>query len=99
VDPSRIALIGASLGVPSTVSALELTQAPAACALVYGGADIEAWMSHELPRHIWPKALAPVLASVFFDFVRPLEPSLHSEAAVKARFLILNARRRSDGTN
>jgi hypothetical protein len=92
VDASRIALIGASLGVPSTVAALELTNAPAACALVYGGADIEAWMSHELPRHIWPKALAPLLASIFFDFVRPLEPSLHREAAVRARFLILNAR-------
>jgi predicted alpha/beta hydrolase family esterase len=92
VDPSRIALIGASLGVPSTVAALELTQAPTACALVYGGADVQAWMRHELPRHIWPGALAPPLASVLFDFVRPLEPSLHREAAARARFLILNAR-------
>ena len=92
VDPSRIALIGASLGVPSTVAALELTQAPAACALVYGGADIQTWMGHELPKHIWPPALAPLLASVLFDFVRPLEPSLHSKAAARARFLILNAR-------
>ena len=92
VDASRIALIGASLGVPSTVAAFELTQAPAACALVYGGADIEAWMSHELPRHIWPGAVAPLLASVFFDFVQPLEPSLHRDAAARARFLMLNAR-------
>jgi hypothetical protein len=92
VDATRIALIGASLGVPSTVAALELTSAPVACALVYGGADIETWMSHALTRHGRSDRVARMVACLAFAFVRPLEPALHSAAAAKLRMLILNAR-------
>jgi hypothetical protein len=91
VDPARIALVGASLGVPSTVAALELTYAPAACVLLYGGADIEAWMSHALTRSGSPDRLAPVIAKYAVHFVRPLEPVLH-RAEAKLRMLIVNAR-------
>jgi dienelactone hydrolase len=91
VDTTRIALVGASLGVPSTVAALELTYAPAACALLYGGADIETWMSHALTRYGSPGPLAPVIAKYAVAFVRPLEPALHRTEA-KLRMLIVNAR-------
>jgi predicted alpha/beta hydrolase family esterase len=91
VDTTRIALVGASLGVPSTVAALELTYAPAACALLYGGADIETWMSHALTRYGSPDPLAPVIAKYAVAFVRPLEPALHRTEA-KLRMLIVNAR-------
>jgi dienelactone hydrolase len=91
VDTTRIALVGASLGVPSTVAALELTSAPAACALLYGGADIGTWTSHALTRYGIPDPLAPVIAKYAVAFVRPLEPALH-KAAASLRMLIVNAR-------
>jgi dienelactone hydrolase len=91
VDMTRIALVGASLGVPSTVAALALTDAPAACALLYGGADIETWMSHALTRYGSPDPLAPVIAKGAVAFVRPLEPALHRTEA-KVRMLIVSGR-------
>src|SRR5262245_14978649 len=91
VDATRIALVGASLGVPSTVAALELTYAPAACALLYGGADIETWMSHALTRYGSPERVARLVAKYAVAFVRPLEPVLH-RAEAKLRMLIVNAR-------
>ena len=91
VDTTRIALVGASLGVPSTVAALELTSAPAACALLYGGADIERWMSHALTRYGSPEGLAQLAAKYAVVFVRPLEPVPH-RAETKLRMLIVNAR-------
>jgi hypothetical protein len=91
VDTTRIALVGASLGVPSTVAALELTSAPAACALLYGGADIKTWLSHALTRNGSPDSLAPVIAKYAVAFVRPLEPALH-KAGATLRMLIVNAR-------
>jgi hypothetical protein len=90
VDPTRIALVGASLGVPSTVAALALTSAPSACALLYGAADIETWMTHALARYGSPDVLARVIAKYAVAFVRPLEPALH-RADSKLRMLIVNA--------
>jgi pimeloyl-ACP methyl ester carboxylesterase len=91
VDTTRIALVGASLGVPSTVAALALTDAPAACALLYGGADIETWMRHALTRYGSPDPLAPVIAKGAAAFVRPLEPARHGTEA-KLPMLFVNAR-------
>jgi len=76
--------------VPSTVAALELTSAPAACALLYGGADIETWMSHALTRYGSPEGLAQLAAKYAFAFVRQLEPVRH-RAEAKLRVLIVNA--------
>jgi predicted alpha/beta hydrolase family esterase len=92
VDATRIAIVGASLGVPITIASLELTSVPAACALIYGGADIKAWMSHALAHHGTPARLAALVARLAFTFVRPLEPALHKAAAAKLRLLIMNAR-------
>jgi predicted alpha/beta hydrolase family esterase len=92
VDPARIALVGASLGVPSTVAALDLTRLPAAGALLYGGADIETWMRDALTRHGSPRRLAGVAASAAFAFVRGLEPVAHAGRASPVRMLIVNAR-------
>jgi predicted alpha/beta hydrolase family esterase len=92
VDPARIALVGASLGVPSTVAALDLTSSPTACALLYGGADIETWMHHALARRGSSRRLAAVVASVAARFVRALEPAAHADAAAPLRMLIVNAR-------
>jgi predicted alpha/beta hydrolase family esterase len=91
VDSGRIALVGASLGVPSTVATLALTPAPTAGVLLYGGADIRAWMHHEVNRRrLAPRGTASAVASFVFQFVRPLEPSLHQGAAPR-RMLIVNS--------
>jgi predicted alpha/beta hydrolase family esterase len=92
VDPARIALVGASLGVPSTVAAFELTHLPAACALLYGGAEIESWMRDALTRRGSSRRLAGVVASAAATFVRALEPAAHVDAAAIVRMLIVNAR-------
>jgi dienelactone hydrolase len=91
-DPGRIALVGASLGVPTTLAAFELTSVPSAAALVHGAADIRAWMTHEVLRRRVHASVVPAFTSMAFELTRGLEPTLHRDAASRARMLILNAR-------
>jgi dienelactone hydrolase len=91
VDPSRIALVGVSLGVPPAVSVLRLTPRPAALVLLHGAADLRALLRHGLVRQGVPGALAMPLAALAARLVRPLEPSLHASAAGSRPVLLINA--------
>ena len=91
VDPGRVALLGASLGVPAAVAALRLTREPEALVLVDGAADLERVLDAGLRREGWPRPLAGPLASLAYRSVLPLEPALNARAAAGRRVLIINA--------
>lgn len=85
VDPSRVAVLGASLGVPPAVAALRLPPAPHALVLIDGAADLEVLLRAALIRERVPGALAAPLAALGFRLIRPLEPSLHAGATPTCR--------------
>lgn len=93
VDSSRIALLGASLGVPPAAAAMLLTRRPAALVLLHGSADLQALLRAELERALRPRWLATPLAALAYRLIRPLEPSLHGRAAAGVPTLIVNAER------
>ncbi len=92
--PTRVALLGASLGSPIAVAALRLGPADA-LVLVDGMADLESLLESELRRtlpHGWLDAvLAPPLAVLGARWVHALEPSRHAEAAERVPTLLLDA--------
>ena len=90
VDEERIALLGASLGVPPALAALRLTRAPRALVLVDGAADLRALLETGLEREQIPAVLAAPLAALGSRLVRPLEPSLHVGAAARLPVLLIN---------
>lgn len=91
VEPSRVLVLGASLGVPPAIAALRLTHVPRALVLLDGGADIAAMLDAALRGAGWPEVPAHAVAALAFRLVRPLEPSLHAGAAAGLRVLILNS--------
>src|SRR5262245_38120168 len=62
VDPSRIALVGASLGAYPALAALRITGAPDAVVLVDAGADLELLMREGLEREGWVSGAAGLTA-------------------------------------
>lgn len=90
VDPARIVVVGASLGVPPAVAALRLTAKPRACALVHGAADLRAMLRYAVGKHV-PQPLAALAAALAARWIRPLEPRLHADALRGVPFLIVNA--------
>jgi pimeloyl-ACP methyl ester carboxylesterase len=92
VDPSRIVLVGASLGVPPVLAALRLTSVPAAVVLLDGGADLEGMIRVGLEREGWVSAAAAVSAAGAMQWLWPLEPTLNAPAAVRLPVLLLNSR-------
>ena len=91
VDRARVALLGASLGVPPAVAALQLTREPDALVLVDGAADLERLLDAGLCREGCPRPLAGPLASLANRMVLPLEPALNARAAGGRRVLLINA--------
>ncbi len=91
VAPSRIALLGASLGVPPALAALALTDSPKALVLIHGAADLEGLVRHALEGRVRPGALRAFLAAYVARLVHPLEPALHLERAVRVPTLIISA--------
>ena len=93
---SRVALIGASLGVPPTVAALPLARVDA-LVLVDGAADLERLLRSEAVRELgegWVAAgLAGISAPVAAWMLSPLEPSRHAAAAREAPTLLVDAER------
>ena len=93
-SPTRIALLGASLGSPIAVAALRLSQADA-LVLVDGMADLEALFDSELRRmlpHPWLAAvLAPPAAALAARLVDALEPLRHAVAAERMPVLLVDA--------
>ena len=90
VDPSRIVLVGASLGAPPALAALQLTRVPDALVLVDGGADLELLIRAALVREGWAKPAASVSAAGAFQWIWPLEPTLNARAAQGVPVLVLN---------
>jgi peptide-methionine (S)-S-oxide reductase len=90
VDSQRIALVGASLGVPTTVAALRLTAVPHACVLLHGGADLRAMLRHALGEHT-PRGIDAIAAAIGARVIRPLEPRLHAPHLQQVPMLVVNA--------
>ncbi len=91
VDPSRIVLVGASLGVPPALAALRLTGAPDAVVLLDGGADLEMLIRAGLEREGWYRGAASLSALAAFHWIWPLEPTLNSQAAARIPVLLVNS--------
>ncbi len=91
VTRSRIALLGASIGVAPALAALELTDVPGAVVLVDGAADIECLMRHVLAGHVRPALARALLAAYGARLVFPLEPALHLDKAARIPTLVLSA--------
>jgi len=91
VDPSRIVLVGASLGVPPALAALRLTTVPAAVVLVDGGADLEMAIRAGLEREHWVSAAAALSAAGAMQWLWPLEPLLNAPAAARLPVLLMNS--------
>lgn len=92
-DRARVALVGASLGVPPAVAALRLTTTPRALVLIDGGAGLSAMFRHLLERARWPAVLAAPVGALAARLVRPLEPALHAGATRGVRVLVINGDR------
>jgi len=91
VDPSRIVVVGASLGVPPALAALRLTSVPAAVVLVDGGADLEMMIRAGLEREHWVSAAAALSAAGAMQWLWPLEPTLNAPVAARLPVLLMNS--------
>jgi fermentation-respiration switch protein FrsA (DUF1100 family) len=75
MDTSRLAAVGASLGVPPVSAWASEDRRVAAVALVMGGADLQEVFEANLGAQVeWPALRRPV-ASLFAHLLQPLEPA------------------------
>src|SRR5262245_44552991 len=91
---SRVALVGASLGVPPAVAAVSLVR-PDGLALVGGGADLARLMRSEVERSMGGGPLAAGTAALAGPLgawmLAPLEPSRAAQAARDLPTLLVDA--------
>lgn len=91
---SRVALVGASLGVSPTVAALPLAH-PDALVIVDGAADLELLLRSEIARELdrapWAGAVATPAAALGARLLSPLEPARYRSAAGATPVLIVDA--------
>ncbi len=92
VDTARVALLGASLGVPPSIAALRLTHGARALVLVDGFAGLEPALRFGLARETRPRWIATPLAAIGARLLDPLEPAHHA-AALDLPALVVNAER------
>ncbi len=74
VDTTRIAAVGASLGVPSVSAWAAWDRRASAVALVMGGADLGAILEANLGGEVRWRALRRPVAAILAWLLRPLEP-------------------------
>lgn len=91
-DRRRIAVLGASLGVPPALGATRLTRNARAVILVDGAADLRGLLDHQLRRASVPRVACAPLAALGAWLARPLEPELHGPALADRPVLLFNAR-------
>jgi pimeloyl-ACP methyl ester carboxylesterase len=91
VDASRIALLGVSLGVPPTLAALRLSDAPTALALLDGAAHIDVVLRSDLEGYVKQKWLASLLAALAYRLIIAIEPARNAEAAEGIPTLLISA--------
>jgi len=93
-SPTRVAVLGASLGSPAAIAALRLTPVEAVI-VVDGMADLHAVLESELQRalpHRWLDVLAaPPLAAVGARLLHAVEPARHAAAAERVPALLIDA--------
>jgi pimeloyl-ACP methyl ester carboxylesterase len=91
VDTSRIALLGVSLGVPPSVSALRFAPEADAVVLLHGGAAINELMARSLEREHVPPSIARVAGNIGASFIAPIEPLRHADALRDVPALLINS--------
>ena len=91
MDPTRIVVVGASLGAFPALAALRLTNAPDAVVLVDGGADLELLIRTALQREGWLAPAAAISAAGAYQWIWPLEPTLNAPAAARLPVLLMNS--------
>ncbi len=92
---SRVALLGASLGVPPTAAAASIAR-PDAMVLVDGAADLERLLRSEVARTLGGAggaALAPPAAALGGRLLASLEPARHASGARELPVLLIDAER------
>jgi len=92
VARDRVAVLGASLGAPIAMAALQLTDAPTALVVLDGFADLERVLDQALRREGRSAALATPIAGFAARLLHPVEPRHHTSRAAALPALVLNAR-------
>ncbi|MBW3660422.1 MAG: alpha/beta hydrolase [Gemmatimonadetes bacterium] len=90
VDPSRVTIVGVSLGVPFTVAAVATDRRVSGIALLHGGGDISTIFAHAYGDRM-PARLVPVVATLVEWAMAPLEPTRYVEAIAPRPLLMVNA--------
>lgn len=91
IDPARVALVGASLGVPPAVAALRLSSRPRALVLLHGGADLHRLLRHALGPELRSPVVAAPAAALGGRLLHALEPERHAGLAAHLPVLVINA--------
>jgi hypothetical protein len=91
VDTTRLAAVGASLGVPPVSAWAARDHRVAAVALVMGGADLEAILEANLGGQVRWRALRRSVAAVLAWLLRPLEPGRTVGRVAPRPLLIIGA--------
>ncbi len=90
-DTVRVAILGASLGVPPALAAVRLTRHLDALVLVDGAADLDDLLRAALERVPVSPVLAVPMAALAARLIRPLEPALNAPAAARLPVLLMNS--------
>lgn len=90
VDPDRVTIVGASLGVPFAAAAAATDRRLAGAALLHGGGDTGTLFSHAFGESM-PPGLAPVLGTLVAWATAPLEPTKYVGHIAPRPVLMINA--------
>jgi hypothetical protein len=91
--PARVALLGASLGVPPAMAALRISDPPDALLLLDGSADLESVLRRDLEGMNESRVPAAPAAALAARLIHPLEPARHFDAAARVPTFVMNAER------
>ncbi|MDH3620439.1 MAG: prolyl oligopeptidase family serine peptidase [Gammaproteobacteria bacterium] len=94
VDPDRVILIGASLGVPFAATAADRDQRVAGLILVHGAADNRLWLQAQVERRVDTEILHYPLATIlhWLAYGPVLDTSEHVATLAPRPVLIIGAR-------
>lgn len=90
VDPDRVTIVGASLGVPFVVAAAAADRRLAGAALLHGGGDVGTLFSHAYREDVTP-GLAPLFGTLVAWATAPLEPTKYVGEIAPRPVLMVNA--------
>ncbi|MDX1660465.1 MAG: hypothetical protein R3326_01630 [Gemmatimonadota bacterium] len=90
VDPERVTIVGASLGVPFAVAAAATDRRLAGAALLHGGGDLGTLFGHAYRDEFAP-GLVPVLGALLEWATAPLEPTRYVDEIAPRPLLMINS--------